>query len=186
MTGTLVGRQEEAQRTMREQRTGIHDATSPIVTTRRETVRRFGGSLALAALATVGLNRKLLAGEHDQHAWPMEGLYVVMRTWTLKPEASAQELADLVSAGFVPIISAGPGFVAYFDVWNETTRQWTAISIFESKEGADESTAQAAEWAAAKVADFLASGPEVSDGEIVVFAGELAGERIEGAASSST
>jgi hypothetical protein len=143
------------------------------MTTRRQTLRYFGGGTILAALATAGLGG-LASAQGD--ATPAagddgtrEGLYVVVRTWAFKPDKSADELAALVREGFVPIISDTPGFREYFNVWNADTRQWMAVSVFADKAGADESTARAQDWATEHVADYVEADPTVVDGQIVLY-----------------
>ncbi|MEA2528430.1 MAG: hypothetical protein QOG89_74 [Thermomicrobiales bacterium] len=150
---------------------------SSVGATRRQTLRQFGGGALLAAVATAGLGGKVFAQTAD--ATPTagntgvgEGVYVVFRTWTFKPEKSAEELAALVREGFVPLVRETPGFREYFNVWNAETRQWTAVSIFVDKAGAEESTVRAKDWAAAHVAEYVGSDPTVVDGQIILFAGE--------------
>ena len=113
--------------------------------TRRATLRRFGGGTILAALATAGLGGRVVAQDATPAAsgGVTEGLYVVVRTWMFKPDKSAEDLAALVREGFIPFIESTPGFVEYFNLWNADTRQWTAVSIFADKAGADESTVRA-------------------------------------------
>jgi hypothetical protein len=142
-------------------------------TTRRQTLRYFGGAGMLAALATAGFGG-LVSAQGD--ATPAvvtggmgEGLYVVVRTWAFKPDKSAEELAALVREGFVPIISETPGSREYYNVWNGETRQWMAVSVFADKAGADESTARAQDWAAEHVADYVEADPTVVDGQIVLY-----------------
>jgi hypothetical protein len=143
-------------------------------TTRRQTLRHFGGGAILAALATAGFGGLVSA---QDNATPTagddgvkEGLYVVVRTWTFKPGKSADELATLVREGFVPLIRGTPGFREYFNVWNADTRQWMAVSIFADKAGADESTERAKDWAAEHVPDFVEADPTVVEGQIVLYA----------------
>jgi hypothetical protein len=139
------------------------------------TRRQFGGAALLAALATAAAGGRVFAQQATPTAAETvvaEGLYVVVRTWKFKPDKSADELATLVRAGFVPVIRATPGFREYFNVWNAETRQWTAVSIFLDKAGADESTVRAKDWAAAHVPDFVESDPTVLDGQIILFAGD--------------
>jgi hypothetical protein len=50
----------------------------------------------------------------------------------------ANELKQRVNEGFLPLISDGPGFIAYY-VLNAGDGVVTSISIFESKAKAEES-----------------------------------------------
>jgi hypothetical protein len=146
------------------------------ITTRRQTLRHFGGGAILAALATAGFGG-LVSAQGD--ATPTagddgveEGLYVVVRTWTFKPGKSADELAALVREGFVPLISGTPGFREYFNVWNADTRHWVAVSVFLDQAGAEESTERAKDWAAEHVPDFVEADPTVVQGQIILYAGQ--------------
>lgn len=153
-----------------------NDDLSPVNgSTRRDVVRHVGGASLLAALATVMGGRAVFA----QSATPVVddtdpdiavGQYAVVRTWTFKPDKSADELAALVSEGFVPFLRETPGFRQYATIWNEETRQWSAISFFVDKAGADESTAKAQSWAAENVADYVDADPAVVSGQIMVYA----------------
>jgi hypothetical protein len=80
---------------------------------------------------------------------------------------SAEEFTELVNSGFVPIISQAPGFIAYYgvDTGNGT---WSSVSIFETREGADESNRLAAEFVKQNLRQFIVSGPDVTEGSLVV------------------
>ncbi|MCC6792305.1 MAG: hypothetical protein IT336_11480, partial [Thermomicrobiales bacterium] len=97
-------------------------------TTRRSAFRIAGGGVAIAALATLRLSGGALA----QNATPAptdskESLYVVMRTRTVKSDRSLDELTAGVLDGLVPVIRAIPGFVEYYVVQNEETRERTGV-----------------------------------------------------------
>lgn len=96
----------------------------------------------------------------------LAGGYVVIRSRTLKPDRSGAELLDLIREGFVPLLEATPGFVAYLAVANEETRDQFSIGVYESEEGATESTQIAAEWGAQGAADFVEGDPVVIQGPI--------------------
>lgn len=143
--------------------------------TRRAVMRQAGGAALLAAAGMLLGARTVLAEVgtptiDDSDPEVDEGHYLVVRTWTLNPDASATELAALVKEGFVPLLRQTPGFRQYATVWNESTRQWTAITIFVTQAGAEESTANARSWVAANVAGFIAGDPTVFDGQITLFA----------------
>jgi hypothetical protein len=156
-----------------QEQTGVNPSGSG--STRREAVRQIGGGTLLAALATVMGGRAVFAQSatpvvDDSDPEVAVGQYAVVRTWTFKPDKSADELATLVSEGFVPFLRDTPGFRQYATIWNEETRQWSAISFFVDKAGADESTAKAQSWAAENVADYVESNPVVIGGDILVYA----------------
>ena len=95
---------------------------------------------------------------------------MVIRSRTLKPDRSGAELLDLIREGFVPLLEAAPGFVAYLAAANEETRDQFSIGVFESEEGAEESTRIAAEWGAQGAADFVEGDPVVIAGTIALAA----------------
>jgi hypothetical protein len=113
---------------------------------------------------TVGIAAGSLGGEE------LAGGYAVIRSRTLKSDRSGAELLDLIREGFVPLLEAVPGFVAYLAVASEETRDQFSIGVFETEEGASESTRLAAEWGAEGAADFVEGDPVVVAGPIAVAA----------------
>jgi hypothetical protein len=113
---------------------------------------------------TVGVAAGGLGGEElaDGH--------VVIRSRTLKPDRSGAELLDLVREGFVPLLEATPGFVAYLAVADEETRDQFSIGVFETEESAMESTRLAEEWGDQGAADFVEGDPVVIQGPIAFAA----------------
>ena len=109
---------------------------------------------------TIGVAAGSLGGDE------LAGGYVVIRSRTLKPDRSGAELLDLIREGFVPLLEATPGFVAYMAVANEETRDQFSIGVYETEEGATESTQIAAEWGAQGAADFVEGDPVVIAGPI--------------------
>ena len=102
----------------------------------------------------------------------LESGYVVIRSRTLKPDRSGADLLDLIREGFVPLLEAAPGFVAYLAVANEETRDQFSIGVFASEEGAEESTRLAAEWGAQGAAEFVEGDPVVIAGPIALAASD--------------
>mgnify|MGYP000218047900 CR=1 FL=1 len=100
----------------------------------------------------------------------LAGGYVVIRSRTLKPDRSGADLLDLIREGFVPLLEAAPGFVAYLAVANEESRDQFSIGVFASEEGAAESTRLAAEWGAQGAVDFVEGEPVVIQGPIALAA----------------
>jgi hypothetical protein len=100
----------------------------------------------------------------------LAGGYVVIRSRTLKPDRSGAELLDLIREGFVPLLGATPSFVAYLAVANEETRDQFSTGVYESEEGATESTQIAAEWGAQGAADFVEGDPVVIQGPVAFAA----------------
>ena len=91
-------------------------------------------------------------------------MYTVIRHHNVKgPEVD--ELARQGKEDFVPIIKQMDGFVSYSIVTSEDLV--TTISVFESKEAAEESTRKAIAWAANHVTEFEVP-TEVIQGEVFV------------------
>jgi hypothetical protein len=114
---------------------------------RRDVVRIAGGGLALAGLAIAGLSRGVQAQEATPEAGgPLDGLFVVLRTRVVKADKDPEELTVAVRDGLIPIMKQIPGFVEYYVVQNDETRERTAVNLFETEEGAAESSAKAGEF----------------------------------------
>lgn len=92
--------------------------------------------------------------------------YVVIRSRTLKADRSGSELLTRVRDGFLPLVEAVPGFVAYLAVANEATGNQFGIGVYADAAGAAESTRLAAEWGAQGAADFVEGDPLVIEGPI--------------------
>src|SRR4051794_29963369 len=87
-----------------------------------------GGLLAALALAGFGGRSRVVAQEASRVAGEgLEGRYVVIRMRKLKADRSADELADLIRSGFVPLVTAIPGFVSYFAVVDQETRDQFSV-----------------------------------------------------------
>jgi heme-degrading monooxygenase HmoA len=92
--------------------------------------------------------------------------YAVIRRYQVKAGASA-EIVRRARAGFVPIISATPGFRAWYlvDTGNDTL---IAVSIFNDRAGAEASTKRAAEWIKKNLAELMPTPPEITSGALVI------------------
>jgi hypothetical protein len=98
-------------------------------------------------------------------------MYTAIRRYTTAP-GRAKGIAQKADASFLPIVRAIPGFVAYFlvDGGQDAGRDVLAtVSIFETKEQADESVRRAALWVRenALPSDDM-RGPEVTAGTALV------------------
>jgi hypothetical protein len=71
-----------------------------------------------------------------------------------------------VQAGLGPMISKAPGFVAYY-VLDAGNNVMAAISLFESKAAADTADGMVADWIKRHLTQFVASPPEVLEGEVI-------------------
>src|SRR5262249_55727041 len=100
-------------------------------------------------------------------------MYAVVRRYTIKP-GGARELAARAEQEFVPIIKAVPGFVSY--MYMEGGQEWgrdvlATVSIFDSRDGAEESVRRAAKWVGDNLTEFAPSQPAITAGEVLASAG---------------
>jgi hypothetical protein len=89
--------------------------------------------------------------------------FIVIRRYQLLPGNSMDALVKLVNDGFVPIISKISGFKEYLLV-DSGAGDHLSVSIFADQSGAEASTRDAAEWAAANVAALIEGPPAVTEG----------------------
>ncbi|MBV1852781.1 hypothetical protein [Catellatospora tritici] len=82
-----------------------------------------------------------------------------------------REAARRVKEGFVPIISAVPGLLAYYWV-DAGNGVMVSTSVFESLEGAEESNRRAAGWVKENLASLLPNPPQITAGEVVAHQAE--------------
>lgn len=82
---------------------------------------------------------------------------------------NSMEAATRVRDGFVPVISALPGFIAYY--WIDLGHgAMLSVSIFESLSSAIESGQAAARWVKANLASVLTQSPRIEAGKVVAKA----------------
>jgi hypothetical protein len=139
---------------------------------RRGVMRRIvGGGAAAAGLAAAGPERMRAAARQSSSTPGSDeapGLYLVIRRYTLTPDASVEEITEITRAGFVPIVSGVPGFVEYF-TYDAGNRDAGTISVFTDAAAAEESTRRAADWVAqADLGRFFAGPPEVIAGNVLL------------------
>jgi hypothetical protein len=138
------------------------------------------GAGTLAALAGLGAVSMVRAQDGTPEAGTPEavggrdlnGFYGVTRTYTVKDDADVDELNAIVE-GFVAIVSATPGFINYTIIYDDSTRTYQSIGLFESVESSEASNAAAADFRAENnLADFFVDPePIIVEGEIVINAG---------------
>ena len=92
-------------------------------------------------------------------------MYASIRRYVGVDSKSADEIFRRVDAGFVPIISQSPGFVAYYAI-DAGDGAVASITIFEDQAGAEESNRRAADWVKENLAGLLPSGPQITAGEV--------------------
>jgi hypothetical protein len=93
--------------------------------------------------------------------------------------SNSHEMGRHVNETFTPLISAVPGFIAYYftDAGNGTM---VSTSIFRDKTGVEESNRIAAEWVK-KNPSVLPAATRVTTGEVIghKVAGEVVGQKVK-------
>ncbi len=90
--------------------------------------------------------------------------YMAMRQYHIIP-GTGEEFLQRVQAGFVPIISRMPGFIAY-DALQIGNDRIVSISVFDTPVGVIESTPRALQWIQENIAGLLQGMPEVMAGQV--------------------
>jgi hypothetical protein len=108
-------------------------------------------------------------------------MFVTIRRYTPKgaiPENGMQQLGRQIQEEFVPLAREIPGFHGYYCV-NVRDRELVTLSIFETREGAVQSTQRAAQYVRENKLPFDINPPEVLEGEVLAAAeaGREAGVR---------
>jgi len=82
-----------------------------------------------------------------------------------------REAGRRVNEGFVPIISTASGFLAYYWV-DAGDGVMVSTTVFESRDGAEESNRKAADWVKENLASLLPNPPQITAGEVVAHRAE--------------
>lgn len=96
-------------------------------------------------------------------------MYAVIRRYTVNP-GGAKELAERVQREFLPILRSVPGFVNY--MYMEGGMEWgrdvlATVSVFETRQGAEDSVLRAAKWVGENLTEFGPSQPVITAGEVL-------------------
>ena len=76
------------------------------------------------------------------------------------------EAGRLVGESFIPQLEHISGFVAYY--WIDAGNgAMASLSVFEDKDGADESVKLAHQWVAENAAELIPKPPQVTEGPVV-------------------
>lgn len=70
-----------------------------------------------------------------------------------------------VEEGFLPIVRATPGFVAYYAL-DAGDGVIASINIFKDRAGSEESNRKAAEWVREEIGSLLPDPPQTTMGEV--------------------
>ena len=132
---------------------------------RRSALTRLAGGAVVGVLAAFGTSGASQWRAAAQSATPPAGAsaFSVIRRYQLRPEASVDDVIERVHKGFVPIVSKIPGFQEYIFVDAGEGAHLT-ISLYDDPSGAEQSTRDAAGWAAENVAELIEGPPEVTAG----------------------
>ncbi len=130
---------------------------------RREALAQLTAGAAMGLPASVAFDGTRFQRAATRTATPPAGAsaYTVIRRYQLLSDASMDHLVKRVKVGFVPIVSRIPGFQEYRFVDAGGGTHLT-ISLYDDPSGAEQSTRNAAGWAAENVAALIAGPPEVT------------------------
>ncbi len=92
-------------------------------------------------------------------------MHIAIRRYRLLGSASADEVLQRATEGFIPIIKDAPGFLAYYAV-DGGGGTVASVSIFEHRAGAEESNRMAADWVRENLSSMFAGSPEIIEGEV--------------------
>jgi hypothetical protein len=128
-----------------------------------------GGAAALATFAGATALAAARQATPDPDATPDgQERYVAIRTWRFAAGKTYADLTDPIESGYFPILQAAPGFVAHY-ILDVGDGMVMAVSVWESKDAADESTRLATDFVAATLADFFEAAPEIVEGPAPLY-----------------
>lgn len=93
-------------------------------------------------------------------------MFAVIRRYNTH-ENSGQKIEQRVRDGFVPLISKLPGFISY-DVMRSADGTMIAVSIFESRQVAEDSNRLASDWVHENLASLIRTAPVILSGDVIV------------------
>lgn len=94
-------------------------------------------------------------------------MYAAMRRGKARPGASINEVARRIDEEQVPAFRKLAGFVAY-SFMKIGDDEGMSITIFETKEAAEEANRLAFDWAKQRLADLTLAPPQTSEGEVLI------------------
>jgi quinol monooxygenase YgiN len=96
-------------------------------------------------------------------------MFAAIRYYQADPP-SIDEVVRRVQNDFVPLVRDTQGFVSYFIlIPSEREDEIVSVSVFEDREGAQESNRKAADWVEQNLSELLRPAPEFADGRVVVY-----------------
>lgn len=101
-------------------------------------------------------------------------MYATIRRYRGLNAGSSQEIMVRVQDGFVPLISALPGFLEY-RVLEAGPGELVSLTVFTDRAGAEEAARRSQEWVSKNLSSFILDAPEITQGEIILeLVGRLA------------
>jgi quinol monooxygenase YgiN len=101
-----------------------------------------------------------------QTGTPAQTMYISIMRAMVAPGA-ASEIAKRVQEGFVPMISKGPSFLAYY-LTSAPDNELTTISIFQEQAAAEASNEKALQWIKQNIASLIHSSLQFMVGQALV------------------
>jgi hypothetical protein len=98
-------------------------------------------------------------------ASPLTSGYVALRIYTSKPGTDGRDAAPLVESGFLPIVSGLSGFEGY--LYYPIEGGFVSISLFESLDAAEASSAAAKDWVAEYLTEFTEGNPLIINSNLI-------------------
>ena len=96
-------------------------------------------------------------------------MFAAIRYYQADPP-SIDEVVRRVQNDFVPLVRDTQGFVSYLIlIPSEREDEIVSVSVFEDREGAQESNRKAAGWVEQNLSELLRPAPEFADGRVVVY-----------------
>jgi hypothetical protein len=91
--------------------------------------------------------------------------YVALRIYASKPGTDGHAAAPLVESGFLPIVSGLAGFEGY--LYYPIEGGFVSISLFDSLEAAEASSAAAKDWVAEFLTEFTDGNPRIINSNLI-------------------
>jgi len=96
-------------------------------------------------------------------------MYAVVRRYSAEP-SNLEEIRRRVDEEFLPIVSQTRGFVSYYAL-DDGSGDLVTVSVFLSKEGAEESTYQAKAWIQEN-SSLIPQAKDIVGGEVFSHGGQ--------------
>lgn len=95
-------------------------------------------------------------------------MYLVVRTYEHTDPSYGEEGFRRVREGLLPILTRTEGFVSYYSAYDEARGTVTSVSIYETREGAEEANRMAVEWGSQNLATMGTVHPTAWVGDVLV------------------